>query len=406
MVAWKRNLAVIWVAELLAIAGFAFTMPFVPYYIQELGVTDLHEVELWSGALIAAQAVPMAIFAPIWGSVADRYGRKLMVQRATFGGAVVLSLMGFTQSVEQLFVLRVIQGVLTGTVPAATALVASTTPRERSGYALGLLQMAIFTGASIGPLIGGLVADSLGYRAAFWVTGGLLFMSGLTVWLLVEENFEPVAKAGKKATSGFREGLRLVVRDKSLLSLFGVRALVRMGTRMIWPILPLFIQTLAADSGRIASLTGLITAAGAAASAIGAVILGRMGDQIGFRRILLVCAAGMTVLYLPHFLVSDAWQLLILQVALGLVMSGVLASVSAMLAKQAPEGREGAVFGVDASVVSMANAVGPMLGATTAATLGIRVPFLLASAAFAVATVLAWVVVPRDHKKRNPTTHV
>ena len=188
---WKRNLYVIWAAELAAIAGFSVVFPFLPYYVQELGVTELHEVELWSGALFAAQAVTMTVFAPIWGSVADRYGRKLMVQRAMFGGAVVIALMGFAQNVWQLAVLRAIQGILTGTVPAATTLVASSTPRERSGYALGLLQMAIWTGASVGPMLGGFVADTWGYRATFWVTGGLLFVAGLTVWRFVQEDFRP-----------------------------------------------------------------------------------------------------------------------------------------------------------------------------------------------------------------------
>mgnify|MGYP001824101914 CR=1 FL=1 len=187
METWKRNLYVIWFAELVAISGFAVVFPFLPFYVQDLGVTDPDQVKLWSGVVFASQAVTMAVFAPIWGSLADRYGRTLMVERAMFGGAVVLTLMGFVQNVQQLVVLRAVQGALTGTVVAATTLVASSTPRERSGYALGLLQTAVWMGASLGPLLGGIVADTWGYRAAFWVTGALLFVSGLTVWRFVEE---------------------------------------------------------------------------------------------------------------------------------------------------------------------------------------------------------------------------
>jgi DHA1 family multidrug resistance protein-like MFS transporter len=158
--AWQRNLYVMWFAEFMAIAGFSFVMPFLPYYVQDLGITDLTKVELWSGVLYAAHAIPMAIFAPIWGVLADRYGRKPMVLRSMLGGAVTLGAMGFAQTIEQLLVLRLIQGMLTGTVAAATTLVAGSTPRQRSGYALGLLQMAIFGGSSVGPLIGGLVCFS------------------------------------------------------------------------------------------------------------------------------------------------------------------------------------------------------------------------------------------------------
>ncbi len=401
METWKRNLYVIWGAELAAIAGFSVVMPFLPYYVQELGITELHQVELWSGVLFATQAVTMAIFAPIWGSLADRYGRKLMVQRAMFGGAVVLSLMGFAQNVWQLALLRAIQGMLTGTVPAATTLVASSAPRHRSGYALGLLQTAVWAGASVGPLLGGLVADTWGYRAAFWVTGGLLFVAGLTVWRFVQEDFTPPARDRNNPDGGFWYGLRLVARSRDLLSLFSVRVIVRLAVRTLGPILPLFIQSLVPASTRVASLTGLISGVSAATSAIGAVTLGRASDRLGYRRVLLVCTALTSVLYIPQFFVTTPWQLLLLQAAVGLVISGVLASISALLANLAPEGHQGAVYGVDSSAVSLANAIGPMLGAVVAATMGLRTPFLLASGALALAAILTWILIPQP---KSPTT--
>ena len=370
-------------------------MPFLPFYVEELGVSDPDQVKFWSGLIVSAHAVTMAIFAPIWGSVADRYGRKLMVQRAMFGGAVVIGAMGFVQNVQQLVFLRVIQGMLTGTVPAATTLVASSAPRDRSGYALGLLQMAVWTGASIGPLVGGVLADTWGYRVAFLVTGSLLFLAGLTVWRFVEEDFTPPTRDESDPESGFWYGIKLVVQNRSLLSLFTIRAVVRMATRLMGPTLPLFIQSLVPPTARIASITGLISGVRAATGAIGAVTLGRASDKLGYRRVLLACTAAVALIYVPQFFVTDPWQLLVLQGTLGFVMSGVLASISALLANLAPEGRQGAVYGVDASVVAMANAVGPMLGATVAATLGLRAPFMLAAGLFFLATVMAWFMVPK-----------
>jgi DHA1 family multidrug resistance protein-like MFS transporter len=400
---WKRNLYVIWVAELAAIAGFAVMMSFLPYYVQELGVTELHEVELWSGALFAAHAVTMTVFAPVWGSLADRFGRKPMVQRAMFGGALVISAMGLVQNVGQLVALRAIQGALTGVVSAATTLVASSAPRERAGYALGLLQTAVWSGASVGPLLGGLIADTWGYRATFWVTGALLLLAGLTVSRFVQEEFTPPARDDDNREGGFWYGLKLVIQDRGLLSLFSVRVTVRTATRLMGPILPLFIQSLVPTTARIASLTGLISGVRAAAGAIGGVTLGRASDRIGYRRVLLICAVGVAALYVPQFFVTTPWQLLILQGGVGLVMSGVLATISAMLANLAPEGRQGAVYGVDASVVSTANAIGPMLGASVAAALGLRAPFLLAAGAFGAAAVLAWFVVPKYEQRKHPT---
>jgi len=400
---WRRNLTIIWVTQLVAISGFSIVFPFLPYYVQELGVTDLRDVELWSGVLFATQAVTMAIFAPIWGTLSDRYGRKLMVQRAMFGGAVTLAAMGFVQDVWQLAVLRAIQGMLTGTVSAATTLVASSAPRERSGYALGLLQMAVWSGASVGPLLGGLVADTWGYRAAFWVTGVLLFVAGLAVWRFVEEDFVPPARDKDKSGGGFWDGVKLVIHQRPLVSLFSIRFIVRLGIRLIGPVLPLFVQSLVPPAARLATITGLISGVQAGTSAIGAVTLGRASDRIGYRRVLLACTVAAVILYVPQFFVTTVWQLLILQGAVGLVMSGVLASISALLATLAPEGRQGAVYGVDASVVSAANAVGPMLGASVAAAIGLRAPFLLTAGTLALAAGLVVALIPRNEQEKSPT---
>jgi DHA1 family multidrug resistance protein-like MFS transporter len=311
--------------------------------------------------------------------------------------------MGFAQNVQQVVILRGIQGALTGTVTAATTLVASTAPRERAGYAMGLLQTAVWSGASVGPLLGGIVADTWGYRATFWVTGSLLLVGGITVWLLVTEEFTPPIQDKDDPDSGFWRGLRLVVRNRSLTSLFSIRFLARASARLLGPVLPLFIQSIAPATTRLASLTGLVSSASAATSTVGALTLGRASDRLGYRRVLLVCAMGVAVLYVPQFFVTNPWQLLVLQGGVGLVMSGVLASISAMLANLAPEGRQGAVYGVDASVVSMANAAGPMLGSAIAVWFGLRAPFMVAAGAFFLAAGLAWALVPKYEQRTSPT---
>ena len=382
---WQRNLYVIWVAELVAIAGFTVVIPFLPYYVQELGVTNPEQVAIWSGLVFTGHGITMAILAPIWGSLADRYGRKLMVQRAMFGGAVVLAAMGFVRNVQQLVILRAIQGGLTGTIPAATTLVASSVPRRKSGYALGLLQMAIYVGASVGPLIGGLVADAFGYRAAFWVTAALLFAAGLCVFFLVEERVEPSQQKEDAPSGGLRQGLALVLGSQALLVIFGTRVVMNFGSRIMRPLLPLFVQSLMPSGGRVASVTGLITGVRAATGALGAIALGRVGDRIGHRRVLVVCALGAAALYAPQFFATTPTEVLILQGAAGMAMGGILASVSATLARLAPEGRQGMVYGLDSSAASVANAVAPMAGAAIAASLGLRFIFLCAAGIFVLA---------------------
>ena len=391
---WRRNLYIIWVAELLAIAGFSVVLPFMPFYVQELGVSDPAQVKLWSGLLISVQAVTMAVVAPVWGALADRYGRKMMVERAMFGGVLVIGAMGFVQSAPQLLVLRALQGFITGTVSAATTLVASSVPRERAGSAMGLLQMAIWTGASAGPLIGGLVADTYGYRAAFWVTAGLLLAAGVAVHFFVHENFVAVArKPGRRI--GLRDGLMAVLRSRSLMTAFGVQLLVRSGSRVTAPILPLFIQALVLDQTKVASVTGLASGIGAASGAVAAVMLGPISDQIGQRRVLLVCGLASAALYLPYGLAGSTFQVMLFQFLTGAAIGGMIAALSATLATFSPEGRQGVVYGVDTSVTSVANAVAPMLGAGLAVAAGLRATFILTAAVFLAASWFIARLVPR-----------
>jgi DHA1 family multidrug resistance protein-like MFS transporter len=398
MQTWQRNLYTLWVAELMALAGFTVVLPFLPYYVQELGVTELDQVEFWSGLVFASQAIAMAIFSPIWGSVADRYGRKLMVERAMFGGAVVMGAMGFVQNVQQLLVLRALQGCMTGIVSAATALVASSIPRQRAGQALGLLQVAVYSGASAGPLLGGLVADHFGYRAAFVVTGALLFLAGITVAIFVHEEFEPPQREAGSRRGDFWLGVRTVFRSRALLGVLGIELMMRLGTKIMDPVLPLFVQTLASSGTRIASLVGLIKGLGAATSAIGAVLLGRAGDRFGYRTVLLASALGMAVVYIPQSFVTTPVQLLILQAAAGVAIGGGLAAMGALLANLSPEGRQGAVYGLDWSAVAMAKTLGPITGAAVAIGLGLRAPFLFAAGIYGLATLMVAGVV----SKRQP----
>jgi len=383
---WQRNLAVIWLAEFVALSGFSVYSPFMPYYVQQLGVNRLEEVEFWSGLLMTSNAVAMAAMAPLWGSLADRYGRKAMVVRAMFGGAVGTALMGFTHNVGQLVALRAVQGALAGTVSAATTLVVSGTPPERRGYALGLLQTAVYLGNSVGPMLGGLIADHVGYRATFWVTGGFLFTGGVLVAALVHEKFTSPEKTGSGETSGLWDGLVMVLRTRALMIVFGIRVLMRMGMRTIGPMLPLFVQEIAAPGTKIASLTGNIQGFAAATSAVSAVVLGRVSDKIGYRRILLVCGTAACVFSGLMVGVQTPTQLLILRALTGAAMGGILASISALLATLAPEDRFGAVYGADTSLVSAANAVAPMIGFALAASWGLSRVFLGAAVMYGVAT--------------------
>jgi DHA1 family multidrug resistance protein-like MFS transporter len=389
MIAWKRNLYVLTAAELVAVAGFSVVMPFMAYFVQDLGVTDPGQVKLWTGWLFSSHAITMAVTAPIWGTLADRYGRKIMVERAMFGGALIFLGMGFATSVGQVLVLRTIQGALTGTVPAATALVASTTPRDRSGSSQGILQTGIYLGASVGPLIGGVTADLLGYRAALWVTSGCLALAWLAVRLFVNEGESKREDLIGRQDSHLWDGLLVVLASPALRVILAIRFLDRLGSRVVQPMLPLFIQEIAPQTLRMATVTGLIAGLSALASAIGSFVLGRASDRVGLRKMLVLSSTGMVLFYMLQVLAGNPWQLGILQFVAGFLMAGVLASVSALLATWVPEGRQGAVYGLSTTIVAGANALASMMGAGVAVWWGLRSIFAVAAVLFGVGTLAA-----------------
>lgn len=385
---WKRTLYIVFFAQIVAAAGFLVTVPFLPLYVEELGTNTHLSTEFLAGLVYSAQAFTMAVASPIWGALADRHGRKLMVERAMFGGAVVLLLMGFVQSAEQLVLLRAVQGLITGTVGASNALVAAATPREHTGYAMGLLQVGLGIGVAVGPLMGGVIADAAGYAAAFYVTAALLFIAGVLVWWGVEEHFEP-PEALKAEAKSFVAEWRHVLSSPGIPPTYGLRFMVQLGQMMVFPIAPLFILTLLPETGRINTFTGLVAGSAALTTTISAVYLGRLGDRVGQRRILVASALLAALFYLPQSLVTAGWQYLLLQALVGACMGGLIPAISALLARYSEAGEEGAVYGLDYSITSAARAVAPLLGAAVAARYGLRATFVATALIFLMAGVMA-----------------
>ncbi len=394
---WRRTLYTIWFTEFIAIVGFAFVIPFIPYYIQQLGVTDPKEVALWAGLAQSSQSLSLAVMAPVWGVLADRYGRKMMVLRATLAGAVLMALMGFVTNVQQLVLLRALQGVFTGTVAAATTLVAGVVPKHHSGAALGSLQTAIFLGASLGPFLGGLMGDTLGYRPSFWITGALLFFSGVLVLFYVREDFRPTEDAARSGRLDWRQLTQFLFARAgaggALLLILIARLLLRAGTQTLPTILPLFVQSLLPAQARVATMAGIISGANAVGAAIGSPVIGRWGDRLGHRRLLILSGLGAAVLYLPQAFVPDPLWLVPWQLLVGFAIGGTLSTLTALLIQFSPKGREGTIIGLDSSVTALANGLGPMMGAGIAASLGLNTPFILASGVMGLGTVviILWV---------------
>ncbi len=371
---WRRNLYILFVVQLLSMAGFSLVFPFLPLYVKEVGVSSGGSVEFWSGLVFSSQALTMMISAPLWGVVADRFGRKPMIVRAAIGGAVTIAAMGFVQNAEQLVVLRVIQGLVTGTVAAANALVAASTPKERSGEAMGLLQMGSWVGIAVGPVIGGVIGDAIGFRESFWITAALLALCSIAVIVGVKEDFRPRPLSKRGLFSDYKD----LLHAPDMAGLYSVGFLNALGRAVIIPVAALFVGQLMHSEAHVATMTGIMMGAYAAVGSASAVWLGKLGDRVGHAQVLFLGMLLAVLFYSGQPFVTAAWQLVLLQALTGLSTGAVVPSLAALMNLRAPSGGQGAVFGLDNSVQSSARMVAPLMGAGIAAWVGLRGVFGMA----------------------------
>jgi MFS transporter, DHA1 family, multidrug resistance protein len=364
----------------------------MPLYVQQLGVEDAGHAAAWAGLINGASGATMAVVAPLWGKLSDRLGRKLMLLRATLAAAVVVGLMGFVSAPWQLLGLRLLQGALTGTVPAATALVASTTPPERAGWRLGTLQTVIFVAAGLGPTLGGVSADMAGIRASFFLASALLAISGAMVLLGVAEN-RPRRNESEAQETEQEEGVspRLPYRLllPGLLTVFAVHVAITSASVA----LPGFVHTLASAASQVATQAGWIVGTGALVASLGSLLGGRLASRFGTRRVMTASLALAGLAAMPQAMVTSVPELWALRLATSLFVGCAIPVANLAIKEAAPPERQGMAFGVASSATSTGFALGPMGGGLLASALGFWAAFLVPGAALltlAAAFGLAW----------------
>lgn len=396
MALWRRNLAAIWAAQMLAIVGFNTRAPFYVFFLRDdLGVHSTRALTIWSGVLNSAGALTMMICAPIWGAVADRYGRKPMVVRAMTCGFVLATLSSFAQHPWHILVLRLLEGATIGTVSASVAFVASSVPKERLGFSLGLMQMAVFSGASIGPFVGGYLSDLLGYRHTLWVSGALLGLGGLVALVFAREDFKPQVMTGTKRPS-FLTTTRGHLHNKLLLVLIAVPMLEQTANQSVAPIVPLFVQHLIGVGRNPASITGLMLGLGGIAGALSAIVFGRLSDKTNPKYILLACLVIGGCSYLPQGLAPTILILIGFRLIFGLTTGGVGPTTNALIAQITPAEARGSVFGLLTASTSAGGLIGPLGASTIAAATSLRVPFFLTGIMLLLAALWVWRIVPQS----------
>jgi DHA1 family multidrug resistance protein-like MFS transporter len=403
MVRWQINLMVLWFGQFLVMAGMTMIVPFLPLYLQELGMKDPHQIATWAGIIFAGNFVTSFLFQPIWGGLADRYGRKMMLLRSGFGMAIVMTLMGFAGNAWQLLLLRMVNGTISGFAPAAVSLMSTNTPKDKIGFAMGTLQSGAVAGTILGPLIGGLLAEWIGYRYIFYVTGSLLFLASIFTMLLVKEKFNAKEAAAKPKISVLG-GWGQLKNIPQLPALYSITFLIQFAFLSSMPLMPLFVGQLHGQGEGLAFYAGLVGSITGFSNMISSPILGRLSDRIGPEWILGVCLVGAAVMFVPQAFVSNIWQLFAARFGLGIFMGGLLPTVNALIGKYTPIGMESRAYSFNTSALSLGNMSGPVVGGAISGMLNIQGIFLIAAVLLMANAIWAYftLLLPTRQTSRNP----
>jgi DHA1 family multidrug resistance protein-like MFS transporter len=368
---WRRTLWAMVGIQTISAGSFGISLPFLPLFIAQLGVHPLSSVSLWAGIVGSINFLMAAIFAPFWGSLADRVGRKPMVIRASVFGCITSALMGLSQNIWELTAARATMGMLAAFASAATALVGSQVPEDSLGFAMGWMSTAQMVGTLIGPLVGGFVADQMHeYRSVlFWTAGGTL-LAALTCAAFVREEFRPAPQRVKKRMPLWKE-YGAIVREREVGPLFLVLTLAQMTTLAVAPVIPLHIAGMVGtDSPWLATFAGAGFAVTGIADLIASPWLGKRSDELGYRRVLLISIAGAAIFTIPQGLVGNIWVFLALRFGVGVFLGGIIPTANAWIGRLFPPEQRGRVYGISYSASFIGMFIGPLFGGGLGAALG------------------------------------
>jgi MFS family permease len=383
---WRRNLAVCVAGSFTTIVAMTLLLPFLPLYVAQLGVGDPAAIVEWSGVAYGATFFTAALCAPLWGRLADRYGRKPMLIRASLGMAVAMSLIGMASTVWQLVALRLLAGFLGGYASGSNVLVATQTPKARTGWALGVLASGIMAGNLAGPLIGGALPPLIGIRHTFWLAGATIFVIFLATTFLIKES-HPARMPGAAKPAG---AWALVPDKRPVVAMLLVGALLMLANMSIEPIITVYVQQLVADPARVTWVAGLVMAAAALGSILSASRLGRLGDRIGHWPVLAGGLVAAALLLIPQAFVTAGWQLIGLRFLMGLALGGLLPCVTSLIRHHAPARATGMLLGYATSSQYVGQVAGPLIGGFIGGHLGMRPVFLGTSLLLAAGAAVTW----------------
>jgi MFS family permease len=396
---WRRNLYVCLFGSFTNIVAMTLLLPFLPLYVEHLGVKSQAAIVQWSGIAYGISFLGAGIMAPIWGKFADLYGRKLILMRASLAMAISMSLIGLAENIWELVALRLAAGVLGGFASGAVVLVATQTPKDRSAWALGVLSTGTMAGALLGPLLGGALPGLIGLRETFFLAGGVIFIAFLATCFLIREEARPAAAERKQRKRG---AWGMIPDRRPVIAMLITVMLLMVASMSIEPIITVYVQTLVGDPSRVVLISGMVMAATAFGSVLAAPRVGRLADRVGTWQVIIVCLLVTGALLIPQAFATNAWQLLALRFLMGMSLAGLLPSINATIRHNVPDGAAGTILGYATSAQYAGQVVGPLVGGFVGGHFGMRAVFIATSLLLFGGAAYTWTVARRPELARIP----
>ena len=377
----KRNFIIMWVCNFLVAGTTTMIMPFLSLYIDTFGDHPAAYVQKWSGLIFGATFITAFIMSPIWGRIADKYGFKPILIINGFGLATSIFLMSFVQSVETFFILRLVMGIVTGFIPTSLAFISSQTARKDAGKMLGTLQMGSVSGMLFGPMLGGLMADAFGFQYTFTITAISISTATIIVLFGIKEQIRVKSKRAiiytRKAILGG------VLRHRLMLTVMLVTTIIQVANFSIQPLLSLYVAELT-NAKDVAFLAGITFSAAGLGNLLFARQWGKMGDDLGYEKILSILLLLSFVFVIPQAFVTELWQLMICRLLFGIAVGGMIPITTALIRREAPIDIQGEMMGYNTSFRFLGNIIGPMFGGIVSGFIGISSVFIVTSSLFLI----------------------
>ena len=354
-------------------ASYTMLIPFLPIYLKiELNTPD-ESLNLWSGAIFAITFAISAFMSPIWGKLADKKGKKIMLLRSALLIALTYGLGSIVTTPLELFLVRVLQGFAAGMWPASLALMSAYSPKSKIGFSMGIMQSANIFGTILGPLLGGLLAQYFGMRSTFVISCVLILVITILTMIFIKEPPKEKVTSHNKAHGG----TLAMLKNKSILLILIAGGMTQMVILFVQPVMTLYVGQLVQDASNVLVLSGLVFSLSGIAGAIAAPIWGRTGQNIGFYKTIVTALIGAGIIISLQSLPSSLLPFAIMQFLAGLCFSGIFPSANSMLVTHTPNNLRGTAFGLFFSAQQVGGAIGPLIGGLVATFMDLSLIFLL-----------------------------